>query len=169
MIKSLYFKGENDMNVYCKGVFKEMDLAINSIIKLIDTLDEGDLYVRPTEGKWSIGELLSHISVICKADFLIGAGATEEEMDQFYEEAEPEPNRKAIADALINNYSYLKNGIGKLTEEELLQEVTSFFGVVHSRYEWLLDTQAHLFHHRGQLHSMIVHILKLEPNVQLFE
>lgn len=157
------------MNVYCKGIFKEMDLAINSIIKLIDTLDERDFYVRPTEGKWSIGELLSHISVICKADFLIGAGATEEEMEQFYGEAEPELKRKAIADALINNYSYLKSGIGKLTEEELLQEVTSFFGVVHSRYEWLLDTQAHLFHHRGQLHSLIVHILKLEPNVQLFE
>ncbi len=157
------------MNIYCKGVFKEMDLAINSIIKLIDILNEGDLNIRPTEGKWSIGELLSHISVICKADFLIGAGASEEEMDQFYEEAEPEANRKAIADALIYNYSYLKEGIGRLREEELLQETTSFFGVVHSRFEWLLDTQAHLFHHRGQLHSMMVHILKLEPNVQLFE
>ncbi|WP_409305549.1 DinB family protein [Peribacillus sp. SCS-155] len=157
------------MNVYCIGVFKEMDLAINSIIKLMDTLNEGDLNIRPTEGKWSIGELLSHISVLCKADFLIGAGASEEEMDHFYEEAEPEANRKAIADALIDNYSYLKEGIGRLKEEELLQETTSFFGVVHSRYEWLLDTQAHLFHYRGQLHSMIVHILRLEPNVQLFE
>ena len=102
------------MNVYCKGVFKEMDLAINSIINLIDTLNEGDLSIRPTVGKWSIGELLSHISVLCKADFLIGAGATEEEMDQFYEEAAPEPNRKAIAEALMTNYAYLKDGIGKL-------------------------------------------------------
>ena len=84
---------------------------------------------------------------------LAGAGATEEEMDQFYEEAAPEPNRKAIAEALMTNYAYLKDGIGKLTEEELMQETTSFFGVVHSRYEWLLDTQAHLFHHRGQLHA----------------
>jgi hypothetical protein len=109
------------------------------------------------------------MSVICKADFLIGAGASEEDLDRFYEEAEPEPNRKAITDSLINHYSYLKDGIAGLKEEELLQETTSFFGVVHSRYEWLLDTQAHLFHHRGQLHSMIVHVLKQEPNVQLFE
>ncbi|MFI2857357.1 DinB family protein [Paenibacillus sp. JSM ZJ436] len=116
-----------------------------------------------------MGELLSHMSVICKADFLIGAGASEEEMDQFYEEAEPEVNRKAITEALLHNYAYLKEGIAKLSEEELLQERTSYFGVVHSRYEWLLDTQAHLFHHRGQLHSMIVHNLKLEPNVPLFE
>ncbi|WP_397332120.1 DinB family protein [Paenibacillus sp. JSM ZJ436] len=132
-------------------------------------LSEEDLNFRPTEGKWSMGELLSHMSVICKADFLIGAGASEEEMDQFYEEAEPEVNRKAITEALLHNYAYLKEGIAKLSEEELLQERTSYFGVVHSRYEWLLDTQAHLFHHRGQLHSMIVHNLKLEPNVPLFE
>ncbi|WP_233281271.1 DinB family protein [Paenibacillus algicola] len=146
-----------------------MDLAIHSIVKLIDMLSEEDLNFRPTEGKWSMGELLSHMSVICKADFLIGAGASEEEMDQFYEEAEPEVNRKAITEALLHNYAYLKEGIAKLSEEELLQERTSYFGVVHSRYEWLLDTQAHLFHHRGQLHSMIVHNLKLEPNVPLFE
>ncbi|MER2071859.1 MAG: DinB family protein [Psychrobacillus sp.] len=157
------------MNVYCKGVFKEMDLGVNSIIKLIETLSDEDLNIKPTEGKWSIGELLSHMSVICKADYLIGAGASEEEMDRFYEEAEPELNRKAIADALINNYNYLVNGIAGLREEELLQETASFFGVVHSRYEWLLDTQAHLFHHRGQLHAMIVHVLKKEPNIQLFE
>jgi uncharacterized damage-inducible protein DinB len=157
------------MNVYCKAVFKEMDLAVNSIIKLIDTLSEEDLRIKPTEGKWSIGELISHMSVLCKADFLIGAGASEEDLDRFYEEAQPEPNRKAITDSLIMNYSYLKEGIAKLIEEELLQETQSFFGVVHSRYEWLIDTQAHLFHHRGQLHSMIVHVLKQEPNVQLFE
>lgn len=157
------------MNVYCKGVIKEMDLAVDSIIKLIETLSEEDLDIKPTEGKWSIGELLSHISVICKADFLIGMGASEEELDRFYIEAEPDINKTAIINALISNYSYLKEGIGLLHEEELLRETTSFFGITHSRYEWLLDTQAHLFHHRGQLHSLIVHVLKREPNVQLFE
>jgi uncharacterized damage-inducible protein DinB len=70
------------MNVYCKGIFKEMDLAVDSIIKLINTLSEDDLNIKPTAGKWSIGELLSHISVLCKADFLIGAGASEEELQQ---------------------------------------------------------------------------------------
>lgn len=153
----------------CEGVFKAMDLAVGSIIMLIDILSDEDLNVKPTEGKWSIGELLSHIAILCKADFLIGAGASEEDLDRFYEEAEPEMNRKAIAEALVDNYSYLKNGIASLKEEDLIKETTSFFGVIHSRYEWLLDTQAHLFHHRGQLHSMIVHILKLEPNVRLFE
>lgn len=157
------------MNVYCKGVIKQMDLAVDSIIKLIGTLSEEDLSIKPTEGKWSIGELLSHISVLCKADFLIGMGASEEELDRFYVEAEPEVNKTAIINALMINYSYLKEGIALLEEEELLRETTSFFGVTHSRYEWLLDTQAHLFHHRGQLHSMMIHVLKRKPNVQLFE
>ncbi|MBD8842007.1 MULTISPECIES: hypothetical protein [Paenibacillus] len=55
------------------------------------------------------------------------------------------------------------------TEDELLREKTVFWGGVHSRFEWLLDTQAHFYHHRGQLHAMLVHVLKREPNVQLFE
>lgn len=157
------------MNIYCVGVFKELDLAVESIVELINTLNEGDLAIRPTERKWSIGELLAPMSVLCKADFLIGAGASEEELDLFYAEAEPAANRKAIQEALLKNYADLKDGIGKLRDEELLAETTSFFGIAHSRYEWLLDTQAHLFHHRGQLHAMIVHLLKREPNVPLFE
>ena len=157
------------MNIYCAGIFKEMDLAVDSISKLVDTLSEDDLHIRPTEGKWTIGELLTHISVLCKADFLIGAGASEEDLDLFYEKATPDINRKAIKDALSKNYTFLKEGIKKLNETELLEETTSFFGVSHSRYEWLLDSQAHLFHHRGQLHALIVHVLKREPNVPLFE
>jgi len=157
------------MNVYSNGVIKQMELAVNSIIKLIDTISEEELNIRPTAGKWSIGELLSHISVLCKADFLIGAGASEEELDHFYVDSEPEATKLAIKEALINNFNYLKEGVTSLREEELLRETTSFFGVKHSRYEWLLDTQAHLFHHRAQLHSLIVHVLKCEPNVQLFE
>lgn len=99
------------MNVYSNAVIKQMDLAVDSIIKLIESLNEEDLRIKPTEDKWSIGELLSHISVLSKADFLIGAGATEEELDRFYAEAEPEENKTAIIEALIENYTYLKEGI----------------------------------------------------------
>ncbi|WP_340388199.1 hypothetical protein [Paenibacillus sp. FSL E2-0151] len=35
------------------------------------------------------------------------------------------------------------------TEDELLREMTAFWGGVHSRFEWLLDTQAHFYHHLG--------------------
>ncbi|MNC81638.1 hypothetical protein D3C75_1348290 [compost metagenome] len=69
----------------------------------------------------------------------------------------------------MDNYSFLKVGIAGLNEDELLRETKSYWGAVHSRYEWLLDTQAHLYHHRGQLHAMMVHVLKRDPKVQLFE
>lgn len=52
------------MNVYCKGVIKQIDLAVDSIIKLIETLSVEDLSIKPTERKWSSGELLSHISIL---------------------------------------------------------------------------------------------------------
>ncbi|MGG4400713.1 hypothetical protein ABEW61_11330 [Paenibacillus amylolyticus] len=35
------------------------------------------------------------------------------------------------------------------TEDELLREMTAFWGGVHSRFEWLLDTKVHFYHHRG--------------------
>lgn len=157
------------MNIYCQGIFKQMDMAVDSVIKLMNTLSDEDLSIRPTTEKMSIGELLAHLSVLCKADFLIGKGVSEEEIDLFYEEAEPAPNLSAIAEALRNHYQFLKDGIGELEEIEILRDTTAFWGGTHSRYEWLLDTQAHFYHHRGQLHAMLVHVLKREPNVQLFE
>ncbi|MDN7247148.1 DinB family protein [Planococcus shenhongbingii] len=157
------------MNVYCKGIIFQMDLAVDSVVKLMDTLSDEDLNIKPTAEKWSIGELLAHMSVISKADFLIGLGASEEELDHYYEVTKPESNLNSIAATLIDNYSFLRNSISELQEEELLRETTSFFGAVHSRYEWLLDTQSHFFHHRGQLHAMLVHVLKRNPDVKLFE
>ncbi|MDN7227402.1 DinB family protein [Planococcus sp. N064] len=157
------------MNPYCKGIIQQMDLAVDSVIKLMDTLSDEDLLNKPNAEKWSIGELLAHMSVICKADFLIGLGASEEEMDQYYVEAAPQMSLASIASTLRGNYAYLRNGIAEMEEKDLLQVTTSFFGAVHSRYEWLLDTQAHFYHHRGQLHAILVHVLKREPNVQLFE
>jgi len=157
------------MNVYCKGIINQMDMAVDSVIKLMNTLSDEDLNIKPNAEKWSIGELLVHMSVLCKADLLIGLGNSEEELDRYYVETEPETNLKSIASTLIDNYSFLRESIGELDEKELLRVTTSFFGAVHSRYEWLLDKQAHFYHHRGQLHAMLVHVLKREPNVQLFE
>lgn len=157
------------MNPYCKGIIQQMDLAVDSVIKLMDTLSDEDLLIKPNPEKWSIGELLAHMSVIGKADFLIGLGASEEELDQYYEETAPQMNLKSIGSTLTENYAFLRKGIAEMEEKDLQQVTTSFFGAVHSRYEWLLDTQAHFYHHRGQLHAILVHVLKREPNVQLFE
>ncbi|MFD1884724.1 DinB family protein [Paenibacillus wenxiniae] len=157
------------MNRYCQSVFDQMDMAIESVLGIIDTLREQDLAVRPTADKMSVGELLAHLAVLCEADYLIGAGASEEEMDVFYEQNEPAMNREAIQRALTIHYAALKQGIARLSDDELLTKTTAFWGGVHSRFEWLLDTQAHFYHHRGQLHAMLVHNLQRDPKVRLFE
>ncbi|WP_411348364.1 DinB family protein [Paenibacillus sp. WLX2291] len=157
------------MNVYSQGVFHQMDMAIQSVINIIHTLRAEDLNVKPTQEKMSIGELLVHMSVLCEADFLIGAGASEEEMDIFYADSEPALNSEDIIHSLTKHYTALKHGIAGLTEEQLLTPTTAYWGGTHSRYEWLLDTQAHFYHHRGQLHAMLVHVLQRDPKVQLFE
>lgn len=157
------------MNVYGKGIIQQMDLAVDSVVQLMNTLSDEDLRIKPNPEKWSVGELLAHMSVICKADFLIGLGASEEELDQYYEETEPKANLESITSTLTENYAFLRKSIAEMEERELLQVTTSFFGAVHTRYEWLLDTQAHFYHHRGQLHAILVQVLQREPNVQLFE
>lgn len=157
------------MNLYCQGMFNQMDMAIRSVLDIIETLHDDDLHIRPTPDKMSIGELLAHMSVLCEADFRIGAGASEEEMDRFYLDSEPAMNKQAIAHSLSLHYDMLRQGIEALTDKELLTTTTAYWGGVHSRYEWLLDTQAHFYHHRGQLHAMLVHVLRKDPKVRLFE
>ncbi|WPP41166.1 DinB family protein [Paenibacillus hunanensis] len=157
------------MNLYCQSVFQQMDMAIDSVLQMIGTLREEDLAFRPTANKMSVGELLAHLAVLCEADYLIGAGASEEEMDLFYVQSEPAMNCKALQHALTMHYAALKQGIAGLSDEELFTHTTAFWGGVHSRFEWLLDTQAHFYHHRGQLHAMLVHSLKHDPGVRLFE
>ncbi|WP_430169575.1 DinB family protein, partial [Peribacillus psychrosaccharolyticus] len=35
-------------------------MAVDSVIKLMDTLSDEDLTIKPNPEKWSIGELLAH-------------------------------------------------------------------------------------------------------------
>ncbi|MDX8367074.1 hypothetical protein SLH52_17980 [Cytobacillus sp. IB215665] len=46
---------------------------------------------------------------------------------------------------------------------------TSYWGVTYTRFDWLLEIVAHLYHHRGQLHATLVHYYKQDPNILLFE
>lgn len=156
------------MNMYCSSVIHQIEMAILSVVKMIDQLEERDLEIRPTENKHSVGELLSHLAVICKADFLISIGTSKEDMSSFYETAVPKTLQN-IKSELLNNFAFLKAEVMKLDEHELLTETTSYWGVTYTRYEWLLEILAHLYHHRGQLHAMLVHCCRKNLNVALFE
>ena len=156
------------MNVYCQSTLHQMEVAITSIIGMMDTLTDEDLTKRPTPSKHSIGELLSHIALICKADDLIAGGAGQEEMTAFYS-SKPLKSLVDIRKELLHNFHSLKEGTAALTEDMLMEEMTSYWGVTYTRFEWLVEIVAHLYHHRGQLHAMLVHCIDRDPQVRLFE
>jgi uncharacterized damage-inducible protein DinB len=145
-----------------------MKVAIKTIIEIINTMDEKDLKKRPLPNKRSIGELLEHIALICKADLHISEGASQEEMNQFYSTHHLK-NLNEIKEALLTHFHNLEKVFMSFTEEELQQVTTSYWGVSYNRFEWLLEMMAHMYHHRGQLHSMLVYCYEKDLNIPLFE
>lgn len=154
--------------MYCQSVLHQIKFALTTTLRMIDTLDKADLQIRPTTNKQSIGEILEHISIICKADLLISNGATEAEMQDFYSTVSFK-TKTEIEEALLKNYHALEEHYLNLTETELQQPVSSYWGTTYTKYEWLLEILAHVYHHRGQLHAMLVHSIGKDPNIVLFK
>jgi uncharacterized damage-inducible protein DinB len=156
------------MNSYCRYVFHQIRVAVKSIVEVVDCLEENDLQQRPTTTKQSIGELLGHIATICRADYYIAEGANQKEMAAFYSSVSLD-SKEEIKEELLNNYTFLQEQFMRFNEEQLHEEMTSYWGTTYSRYEWLLEIVTHLYHHRGQLHSMLIHGCGVDLKVQLFE
>ncbi|WP_112180253.1 MULTISPECIES: DinB family protein [Paraliobacillus] len=154
--------------MHCDRVLHQIEVAVKTVIKIVDTLEEEDLQKKPTANKHSIGQLLEHIAVICKADWLISNQATQAEMESFYSTISYQ-TLDAIKEGLLTNFDSLKKNYMALSKEELQSETTSHWGLVYTRYEWLLEIVAHIYHHRGQLHAMLVHCYDKDPEVLLFE
>ncbi|KKI91232.1 damage-inducible protein DinB [Bacillus sp. SA1-12] len=156
------------MNTYCQSVFNQMNVLIKTVLTIIDKIEESDLEKRPTENKHSIGELLKHIALICEADLFIADEKTSDEMNEYYSN-KVIGSKDEMKEELISNYNLLKERYKAYTDKELFQKKTAYWGVTYTRYEWLLEILAHLSHHRGQLHAILVHSYKQDPNIHLFE
>ncbi|MDQ0170474.1 putative damage-inducible protein DinB [Paenibacillus tundrae] len=150
-----------------QSAFKHIDVAVTSLIDICDQLSEQDLKLTPIEGKRPVGELLSHLSVICRADVYISEGASEEDMAVFYEENKPHTLCQ-IKQALVDNQMYLYQRYRQFNTEELLQVTDSYWGASYSRLEWLLEIMGHVYHHRGQLYTML-NMTGKDLKVELFE
>ena len=156
------------MNAYVEATLHQLSVAIQSIVDIMDKLEPSNLQIQPTENKLSIGQLLAHMSLICKADLLISEEATVEKMSEFYS-SKSLLSIAEMKEALLSNFALLENCYLDYTEEELMQTTTSYWGVSYTRFEWLLEISSHLYHHRGQLHAMLVHCVGKDPKVALFE
>lgn len=155
------------MNPYCKTALHQIQICIEILVKMINQLEEKDLHERPASDKRSVGELLEHIALICEADWRISIEASQEDMEAFYSSVSYK-NLQSIREGLLEHFESLCSNYKKLSEEALLTETTSHWGVTYTRYEWLLEIVAHMYHHRGQLHTMLVHCGK-DPGLLLFE
>ncbi|MBS4206317.1 DinB family protein [Lederbergia citrea] len=151
-----------------ESVLHQIEVAVKTLIKIISKLEEGDLQKRPTSNKQSIGELLEHIAIICEADWRISNEATQVEMEKIYSNVSYK-TLESIEDGLITNFKSLKNNYMRLSDTELVSRTTSYWGVTYTRYEWLLEILAHVYHHRGQLHAMLVHCYNKDPKILMFE
>lgn len=156
------------MNSYLHAAFNQISVSIQSITELLDKLEPNDLDLQPTKNKYSVRQLLAHMSLICKADLLISDEASEEEMSDFYSSISIS-SIEEMKEALLFNFSLLEKRYFDYSEDELLQTTTSYWGVSYTRFEWLLEISSHLYHHRGQLHAMLVHCLGKDLCVALFE
>lgn len=155
------------MNKYVSSVFHQIKIAVDSVIEIINQLPETDLNSKPIDDKRSYIELLSHISLICKADLLILNEASLIEMQEYYERNTLRTIEE-IKKKLILNYNELVEEFSCFSEEELFEYKESYWGVRYTRFEWLLEILSHLYHHRSQLHSYISIDFK-EIKFQLFE
>ena len=146
----------------------KIEFAIKTLIQIMDELDNSDLNKRPTTNKTSIGELLEHLTNICEADLMIGNSVPEREMKHYYSSVSYN-SLDEMKIAIKRNFLQLKKHYLSLSGLDLTEKVTSYWGVSYTRYEWLLEILAHLYHHRGQLHAMLVHCCNKELKVSLFE
>jgi uncharacterized damage-inducible protein DinB len=154
--------------MYIASIFHQLEVAIRSLHHLLDYIDEEDLCIRPTENKHSVGELLTHIVLICKADAHIADGASETFMTTFHSQYKL-TSINDFKQHLQTNFHDLQQQYMHLSETQLQQLTTSYWGVTYSKYEWLLEILVHIYHHRGQLHAILTHCLKKDIAVPLFE
>ncbi|PLS17985.1 damage-inducible protein DinB [Bacillus sp. M6-12] len=155
------------MDIYLKSVFNQLEVANRTIISMIDLLRDDVLDIEICGNKRTFRQLLSHMAVIYKADWLIMNGASQEEMDKFYAANQPMDKDK-LKEALLINFDYLTSKVKSQRQDDLDTVIASWWGAACPKYEWLLQIISHMYHHRAQLHTALVQ-KGLDPKIQLFE
>ncbi|WP_062239576.1 DinB family protein [Fictibacillus sp. FJAT-27399] len=154
------------MNII-KPIFHQLEAANHYILKILEIMEESDLELSLGAEKRTLRELLAHLAVIYKADFMILNGATQQEMEEFYEKHHPQTIAE-IKEMLLDHFAFLKEKTACFSNEDWSVVTTSWWGVSYSRYEWMLEILGHVYHHRGQLQTVLA-INSRDPKIQLFE
>ncbi|MBE7120148.1 DinB family protein [Bacillus cereus] len=153
--------------MFVQSALHQLKIAVDTSSQILKQYTESDLKMKSLESKRSLFEMCAHLSLICHADLLILNGITEKELHTFYIEHTPETIVQ-MQQTIIEGYNLLSKTFLSYSQEELAEVMTAYWGVSYSRFEWLLEIVAHFYHHRGQIHILLVEHIK-DPKISLFE
>ncbi|MDM5188326.1 DinB family protein [Bacillus sp. DX4.1] len=153
--------------MFVRAALHQLEVSINSAIEMLKKLTDEDLQCKPIQNKRSLFEMYAHLSLICHADLLILNGATQKELDNFYLEQTPQTIDQ-LQQTLHQGFQLLSQTFQSYSKTELTEVMPAYWGVSYSRFEWLLEIVAHVYHHRGQIHILLVEHVA-DPCVSLFE
>ncbi|RLQ95402.1 DinB family protein [Falsibacillus albus] len=156
------------MSAFIQNTLHQIDVTVKSIDQLFHMIDPQDWPSVPFQNKFTLGELASHISLILKADLMIANGASQKEMNHFYDNANTRTVRECQVQLTDGQQRLIQFYTGQ-AEEELFKKTTSYWGTTYTRFEWLLEILVHLTHHREQLFLYLNLIGKDCSAVSLFE
>ncbi|MBJ8105067.1 MULTISPECIES: DinB family protein [Bacillus cereus group] len=153
--------------MFVQSALHQLKVAIDSSIHTLNHYTENELNIRPIQAKRSLFEMYTHLSLICHADLLILNGITEKNLHTFYIEQTPKTITQ-MQQMMIKGYELLSKTFLSYSNEGLAEIMTAYWGISYSRFEWLLEIVAHFYHHRGQIHILLVEHIK-DPCIPLFE
>ncbi|MDQ0220460.1 DinB family protein [Peribacillus cavernae] len=153
--------------MYVKKMLHQLAVAVNSAIDMLEQTPDELLDWRPAENKRPIRDMFVHLAVLCKADYYIMEGYSQEDMSEFYTQAQPF-TKQDIKGYMRDSFSFLNEKVNNFTESQLREEKPSYWGIVYTRFEWLLEILSHYYHHRGQIHALLT-VNGCSIDVKLFE
>ncbi|SFI04015.1 MULTISPECIES: DinB family protein [unclassified Bacillus (in: firmicutes)] len=153
--------------MFVQAALHQLEIAIDSTIQMLEQVTYDELQQRPLKNKRSLFEICTHLSLICHADLLILAEASKEELDIFYIQHTPH-TLEEVQQTMKEGFHLLSKTFQAYSLAELEEVTHSYWGASYSRFEWLLEIVAHFYHHRSQLHTLLVEHAK-DPQISLFE
>ncbi|PEL10547.1 DinB family protein [Bacillus sp. AFS017336] len=152
--------------MYVENVINQLCLSVKTVFEMLELITEEDLNFRPIDDKKSIGELAQHLCELIGADLKIMSGVSQEAMVVYYSEVQC-TSLIEMKKLLQKNFHDLKENYLKMNGQDLFEEVTSYWELKYSKFEWLLEILVHFTHHRAQLHTLLVQ-KKGKINIALF-
>lgn len=145
---------------------KQLQFISETILQLFELVDEEILNKRPVVNKMSVWEVCMHLSQIPGADLHIQKGYSAQQMTEYYQ-TNMSKNIAEVKSRFITGIQEILIYFENITEDELMERFTTYWGSDYSMGEWFIQIINHLVHHRMQLYQYLL-LLNQEVHIVLF-